>query len=138
MLVTVDRVLLALRVLLEDLMGLGSQWVELIAPARYFNGLVDVHPVMKSNEYTNKNYCRYMDICASMLQPHVLDQLLEVGVLLALFVVGGAQEAEVVRHYEVPLLQFVQHLDLFDLQAFCLVDAVVVAMVGGFFTSVAW
>lgn len=70
MFVAIESVLLTLRVLLEDLMGLGSQRMELVAPTGDFDRLVDVHPVMKSIEYTNKNYCLYMDIedqCFSLM-----------------------------------------------------------------------
>lgn len=57
----------------------------------------------------------------------MLHQLLEARVLLSLPVKGGAQQSEVVRHDQVPLLELVQHLQLFDLVPLGLVDAVVVA-----------
>lgn len=56
---------------------------------------------------------------------------------MALFVVGSAEEAEVVSHDEVPFFELVEHFDLLDLQAFCLVNAVVVTKISGADTSVA-
>ena len=59
-------------------------------------------------------------------EPDLLDKILEVGLLLAFLVVGNAKQAEVVGHDEVPLLQFIQHLQLLYLLAFGFVYAIVV------------
>jgi hypothetical protein len=57
---------------------------------------------------------------------HLFDELLEAGQLLSLFFVGDGQESEVVGHDEIPLFQFVEHLQLFGLGALGLVDTIVI------------
>ena len=53
------------------------------------------------------------------------------GLLLALLVVSNAKQAEVVGHDEVPLLQFIQHLQFLYLLALGFVYAIVVDVLHG-------
>ena len=63
----------------------------------------------------------------SKFQPHVLDQLLETGMLFSLLVVSRAQKTEIMCHYQVPFFELVQHLKFFDFHAFDFMDAIIVA-----------
>lgn len=56
------------------------------------------------------------------------EELLEAVVLFSFLIVSKAEEAEVMGHDQIPLFEFVQHLQLLDPRLLGLIDALVVTI----------
>lgn len=66
---------------------------------------------------------------SSSLQSHVLVELPETRMLLAFGIEGQAQQAEVVTHYEIPLLELIKHLQFLDFGPLRLINALVITTI---------